>query len=233
MATWFVAIAMAIQAGAVVFAALYAKGQLSELRESREQATRPFVVIDLQTAHTIAAMRVRNIGQTIARNVTFAFSPPLECTWDDKKGGGNYRLSKIEMFANGIPSLPPGQELSTLLDQIPVRLEAGLPNRYEVEISYDGPNGRRYTEPQTLSLETHLGLTRIERKDVHDVAKALEEIKREVKRWSAFGGGSGLRIVTEDDMRRRFDQFLREQTDASEVAEDGDSDEDAPDEEAA
>jgi hypothetical protein len=39
--------------------------------------------------------------------------------------------------------------------------------------------------------------------------------------------------VTEDDMRRRFDQFLRKQTDASEDAKDADSDEDAPDEEAA
>lgn len=155
----------------------------------------------------------------------------LACTWDDKKGGGSYRLSKIEMFSNGIPSLPPGQELSTLLDQIPVRLEAGLPNRYEVEVSYDGPNGRRYTESQTLSLETHLGLTRIERKDVHDVAKALEEIKKEIKRWSAFGGGSGLRIVTEEDMRRRYERFFRDQSGGTD--DDSKSEEKAPEADAA
>ena len=225
---------MLIQAGAVVFAALYARGQLGELRNTREETTRPFVVLDLETRQTIATLKIRNIGQTIARNVTFNFTPTLESTFDNTRGGGDYRLAEIEIFAGGIPSLSPGRELSTLLDQVPMRLEAGLPNRYAVEVSFDAPNGKRYTDRQTLSLDTHVGLTRVERKDIHDVAKSLADIAREVKRWSSFGGGSGLRIVTEADLRARYEKFLESQTNANDEPAGADDDpDDASEEEAA
>jgi hypothetical protein len=75
-------------------------------------------------------------------------------------------------------------------------------------VSFDAPSGRRFTDCQVVSLDTHIGLTRVERKDINDVAKSLDEIKREVKKWSAWGGGSGLRIVTEVDMRERYERFL-------------------------
>src|SRR5262245_61127532 len=124
MDTWVIATAAVIEAAAVVAAVIYAKGQLAELRDAREEASRPFVVIDLEAAQTIATLKVRNIGQTIARNVTFRFSPTLMSTFDGNMGGG-YHLLEIDMFANGIPSLAPGRELSTLFDQVPARIEAG------------------------------------------------------------------------------------------------------------
>lgn len=232
MGTWLIATGALIQAGAVVFAALYAKGQLAEFRESREQTTRPFVVIDLETWQTIATLKIKNIGQTIARNVRLSFSPTLTSTFDGQMGGGSYHLIEIDMLANGIPSLAPGRELSTLFDQVPQRLEAGLPNRYEVKLTYEGPNGKNWTDDQVLSLDTHIGLTRVERKGAHEIAKSLAEIAREVKRWSAFGGGSGLRIVTEADMRERYERFLESQ--AEEPSDrDADPKPDAPEEEAA
>lgn len=212
MATWLIAIAALIQTGAVVIAALYAKRQLGELRNTREETTRPYVVLDVEAWQTIATLKVKNIGQTIARNVTFRFTPELASTFDRDRGGGDYVLAEIEMFARGIPSLAPGRELSTLLDQVPARIEAGLPNRYEVEISFAAPNGRQYTDRQVVSLDTLIGLTRVERKGLHEIAKSLDDIKREVKRWSAWGGGSGLRIVTERDMRRRYEDFLERRT---------------------
>jgi hypothetical protein len=193
MDTWVFAIAAVVEAGAVVAAVIYAKGQLDELRTTREQTTRPFVVLDLETWQTIATLKIKNIGQSIATNVNFKFTPELSSTFDDTMGGGDYRLSEIEVFARGIASLPPGRELSTLLDQIPQRIEAGLPSRYDVEISFDAPNGKRYTDRQTLSLDTHMGLTRVERKGVHEIAKTLEDIKRELGKWGASGGG--LRVA--------------------------------------
>ncbi len=207
MDTWIIATATAIQAVAVVAAVIYAKWQLKEFRVAREETTRPFVVIDLETVRTIATLRVRNCGQTIARNVTFRFTPPIESTFDNTRGGGHYVIGEIEMFARGLPSLAPGRELSTLLDQIPVRIEAGLASRYDVEVSYEGPNGKPYTDQQVVSLDALMGLTRVERKDLHDGVKYLEDIAREVKRWAAFGAGSGIRIVTEADMRRRYEGF--------------------------
>jgi hypothetical protein len=201
-----IAAATVIEAVAVVAAVIYAKRQLKEFRDAREETTRPFVVIDLETARTIATLKVRNIGQTIARNVTFRFTPPIESTFDSTRGGGQYILGEIELFARGLPSLAPGRELSTLLDQVPARIEAGLPSRYDVDVSYDGPNGKRYTDRQVVSLDALIGLTRVERKDVHDAAKSLEDIRDEIKRWTALG--RGLRVVTEADLRRRHEALM-------------------------
>jgi hypothetical protein len=36
-----------------------------------------------------------------------------------------------------------------------------------------------------------------------------------VKRWSAWGGGSGIRIVTVEDMRRRYVGFLERQKESA------------------
>jgi hypothetical protein len=210
MSTWFVVAATVVEAAAVVIAVVYAKGQLDELRESREDTTRPFVVVDLDSRHTIAFIRVTNFGLSIARNVTFTFTPALESTFDDKKGNGEYRLAKIDIFANGIPSLAPRRELSTILDHVPPRIQAGLPKRYEVDVSYEGPKGTRYTDRQTINLDTHTTLTRIERKDVHDVARYLEEINREIKKWGAMGGG--LRAVNDEEYTARFADERRQAT---------------------
>jgi hypothetical protein len=236
MVSWFVAAATAIEAAAVVIAVLYAKGQLAELRESREETTRPFVVVDFDAWQTLIYLKVNNVGQSIARNVTFEFSTPLESTWDGKKGGGEYRLAELEMFAAGIPSLPPGKEHSTIFDQFPDRLPAGLPKRYEVEVDYEGPKGRRYTDRQVLSLDHYIGLVRVDRKGLHELSTTLDKIRREIERWGASGGG--LRVANDQDIRKRFDRFMeaREQpardepTDESPPEEDdaaGDSDEEA------
>jgi hypothetical protein len=229
MSTWFVVAATVVEAAAVVIAVVYAKGQLGELRESREDTTRPFVVVDLDSRHTIAFIRVTNFGQSIARNVNFTFTPALESTFDDRKGNGEYRLAKIDIFANGIPSLAPRRELSTILDQVPPRIQAGLPNSYEVDVSYEGPKGTQYTDRQTISLDTHLTLTRIERKDVHDVARYLEEISREIKKWGAMGGG--LRAVNDEEYTARFADHSRRQATPDEPDEDAGDDD--PDEQAA
>lgn len=207
MVTWFVAGATVVEAAAVVIAVLYAKGQLGELRDSREETTRPFVVIDFDAWKTLIYLKVKNVGQSIARNVTFKFSPPLESTWDGKHGEGEYRVAELEMFAAGIPSLAPAKEHSTIFDQFPDRLPAGLPNRYDVEVSYEGPNGRKYTDRQTLSLDHYVGLLRAEQKGLHDLATTLDKLLREIKRWGASGGG--LRVATDADLQARITRFMK------------------------
>lgn len=237
MVTWFVAGATVVEAAAVVIAVLYAKGQLAELRASREETTRPFVVVDLDVARTMIFLTVKNIGQSIAKNVRFRFSPELESTWDGKRSelteSGEYRVAELDIFANGIPSLAPGKEHSTVFDQTLTRLPVVLPKRYDVEVSFDAPSGRRFTDRQTLSLDTYLGLTHVEKKGVHEIAKTLDDIKREIKGWGASGGG--LRVATDDDIRARFARFMEPEAggDDDDAAEDAPPESEAPGEQAA
>jgi hypothetical protein len=163
------------------------------------------VVIDFDAWQTLIYLRVKNIGQSIARNVTFKFVPPLDSTWDGKQAEGEYRLAELQMFAAGIPSLAPGKEHSTIFDQFPDRLPAGLPNRYEVEVCYEGPNGTKYTDLHALSLDHYVGLLRVEQKGLHELATTLDKIRREIGRWGASGGG--LRVATDADVQARFTRF--------------------------
>lgn len=75
-------------------------------------------------------------------------------------------------------------------------------------MSFDAPNGKRWTDRQTLTLDTYLGLTHIERKGLHEIATTLADVKREIKGWSASGGG--VRVANDADIQARFARFMQQ-----------------------
>ena len=82
-------------------------------------------------------------------------------------------------------------------------------------------------EYATPSLDTHVGLTRIERKGEHQIAKALHDMFREMKQWDATGGG--LRVVTDADLQKRHERWieLRDRSDQDRAEQTTDADAEA------
>src|SRR5581483_8627405 len=114
---------------ALAVAAFVAWRQVKEAQRLREEQARPFVIIDFHAFQTIAELTITNIGATLARNVTFKFTPPLVTTHDNSPGGrGN--LMNLNIFKNGIPSLPPNKQMKLFFDQFPARIQAELPLTY-------------------------------------------------------------------------------------------------------
>jgi hypothetical protein len=172
----------------VVFAGgIVAAWQVHEARRLREDQARPFVIIDFHPWQTIIELSIKNIGKTLARDVTFAFDPPLTSTRDDSSGRG--KLTKLNLFQHGIPTLAPGREMKLFFDQFPSRLQAGLPLTYNVSVSYTDTVGRRYNDPTVLDLAAYLGTGGIRRDGLHEIHRRLEELVKEVKRWTFSGGG--------------------------------------------
>jgi hypothetical protein len=191
----------------IVAAAVVAWRQVKEarrLREDqrrlREEQARPFVLIDFHPWSTIIELKITNTGRTLARDVRFAFDPPLTTT-HDTSGRGD--LMELNVFKTGIPSLAPGKEITLFFDQFPTRIEKGLPLTYNVQVSYKDPAGKPYSEPTVLDLSMYLGTGGVTRHDIHDVHKRLKEIADSMRRWTDF---SGLKVMTRADIERRNEE---------------------------
>lgn len=127
-----------LQFGVLVVALLVAWRQASEAVRLREDSTRPFVTIDLSVERKVIYLSVANTGPSMARNVRFTFNPPL------RSAAVQEQIGSLKMFGEeGIPSLPPGKNITTVFDVFPQREEeGGYPDAYTVDIRYDGERRR-------------------------------------------------------------------------------------------
>jgi hypothetical protein len=189
----------------LIAAAVFANRQVREARRSREEESRPFVVVDFEAKKGMFYVVVTNTGRTIARDVRFKFEPALAGTLD-REGDNPWSLASLKMFSDGIPSLPPGKRIATLFDSSFQRTREEWPDAYEVEIEYaDASRKRRFSERILLDLGIYWGLMLVEEKGVHDLHKRLEELVREAKRWGASGGG--LLVLTPSELSARHESL--------------------------
>lgn len=196
---------LAAQLLVLIVAAWFGLRQVGEARRLREAQVRPFVTIDFQISQTIIWFVIRNVGTTVARNVTFEFDPPLTTSFDTEPT--LTPPTKLKIFAEGIPSLVPGKELTGVFDRFPARAsQEGHSDSYHVTIRYRSDALKRdYTDETVLDLGIYRNVLRMTKKDLDDVAKSLETIGKELQKWTAFGGA--LHVVSDEDLKRRREEF--------------------------
>jgi hypothetical protein len=87
------------------------------------------------------------------------------------------------VIKNGIPSLPPNYEISTLFDGVINRFgNAIFPMTYMVEVSYTGGLVKdRRTSIQTLDLSMFYGLMKVNEKGQDELVKAVEDIAKQTR----------------------------------------------------
>lgn len=185
-----------------VLAACFAGWQVWEIRRTREEQARPFVVVDVQSSAAGAYLLnliIENVGTTVAHDVTFHFEPTLHSSQD------KYDLSDSVLLREGIPTLPPGRRLYALFDVAHERMKTDLPMRYDVTVNLRDSR-RRKQKPQhyTIDLTHRYGLMRVEEYGIHHAAKALPEIERNVKKWTAPQGR--LKVWVRDEDRYWLDE---------------------------
>jgi hypothetical protein len=201
-----VAWATAIQAVVVVVAAVFAWRQLQHARHAREATERPFVVVDFEHAtasRNLLNIVISNLGKSIARDVRFEFDPPLQ--------SAAVKGENLAIFNRTIPTLVPGKRVSLFFDSMLERHRLGsaehLPDTFVVAVSYRGdlPGSKAYVDNLILDLSVLEGSTYIEERTIHDVAKELKEVRKEMRKWT--DGIRGLYVRTDDDRRREQEEF--------------------------
>lgn len=171
----FAALGSMLTAAIAIAAAIVGYFQVREARRLREEQARPFVVVDIVSAPAwlnILNLEITNISSTVAKDVRMSFDPPLVSSQKEKT------IVDSLFVTRGIDTLPPGRRIHGWFDMSHERLEAGLPLRFDVTVRFKDFRGREQ-EPikYVIDLEPMYGYTLFPEYGVHDVAKALREIK--------------------------------------------------------
>lgn len=187
-------------------AAAFAYRQVREAQLTREDQSRPFVIVSFDMSQPpLISLVITNIGSTIARRVRIQTDPPLASSLDND--GLSQPIAKLRPFSDEIPTLAPQEKIHVLFDSFPQREQAKLDDAYRVTVSYEGERGRAWVEDMTLDLGIYRNIQYVHRNTIHDVHGQLEKIAKEVRRWSAQG--SGLLVVSRNDQREDHARAVR------------------------
>jgi hypothetical protein len=164
--------------------------QVRQGRQSREDQTRPYVIVDFEFRGIAVMLTVRNIGTTPARDVRIRFTPPLQSPLEgDPK--------EFAVFAEGIPMLAPGRAISHLFGTGPQFFPAegeAVPLRYEARAKYANLEGKPYEDPALVLDLLPFKNSAIDREDLHEVAQSLKAISKVMTSWTRE---QRLRVNTE------------------------------------
>lgn len=205
----------------IAAAALWiAWGQLQEAASARRQTkslerekSQPYVVAFLEEnavgSHVIDLV-VKNFGQTAGRNVRLAFDPALNRS-DDNGGDEPVVLPEVISF------MAPGQEWRTVFDFARVRANReDLPMVYKGVVTYEGIDGEAQSSDVVIDLHPYKARLFTEVLGVHHMAKALQDIRDNQKRWTEF---NSLRVLARDgDAKDARDQQYRRERQAEREA---------------
>lgn len=139
---------VAIASGALVTAV----PSLISARRDRKERDRPMVALELRLgpADTRSLVLVmRNYGPTIAHNVSVKFTPDLP------DAGPNSMIEAVKRrYANPIPTLTPGQELSQVWGHFGEgTLTEGVPMRVTATVTSFGSRTKPYTDDFVLAAD--------------------------------------------------------------------------------
>ncbi len=188
-----------------LFGAGFAGWQVWELRRTREQESRPFVIVDIEPSpvwRNLLNLVIENVGSTVARDVRLNFTPPLQSSSD------KIDLESTVLLREGVPMLPPGRRIQTFFDASHDRKDSGdLPMRYDVTVSLSDYRGRQQEEQRyVIDLQHLYGLTEIREYGIHHASQALREIEKSVKKWSDIHGR--LRVWVRDEDLHRLEERI-------------------------
>lgn len=175
----------------------YAVQQVREAQNLRRAQVRPFVVVDIPPGFLLY-ITVENIGNTLARDVSFEFPVVLESTLDRP-----WEVEEAPLLRDGLKVLPPRKRYRILFDSFISRAAPGcaLPMTYDVIVRYRGDDGTSYEETYVLDLNSIMNASPDE-KGIPELVQAVEAVKAELAKWT--DGGSGPLLVHGRD-KDRFD----------------------------
>ena len=195
--------------------------QVHEARRLREEQAQPYVVVSLETdpsAPFILNLVIKNMGTTAARNVVVDFDPPLTSSLE--QDGAGRTTKEWRALTDGIPTLAPGQSMSTIIDSLFSRYAGNDLTKYpgytQATVTYgdDRRKSRLHTYIYDLDFNMFYGGHWVAQKTIDDLVKTMDEIRKQLKSWTVPGGG--IRAYTKDldqAAQERRDQMLNRMID--------------------
>lgn len=218
---WISAVATALTLLIAIVAAFFAKGQLDEASKARKQTkklelekSQPYVVLTMEESvgPEFIDLVIRNYGQTAAFDVKVELEPWPKRTHDKEDVG----------VPSVIPVMAPGQEWRTHWDTGRERVTSDLPKKHVGQVTYLGIDKEPMSSEVILDWSIYESRIWTVKHGMHDLAKAVRDIRDTHKKWSEPMNG-GLKVVArdgdaKDEARQRLNQEWREERAAEEAA---------------
>jgi len=154
------------------------RSSVEEMRAARLAESRPYVLLFAEMNSVdpfFFDLVLRNFGKTGARDVSVTIDPPLQASWDGPL--------KCAFLSRPVGFLAPGAELRTHFDSSAGYFGKNLPGHYTVEVGYKDERGRAsYAENLVLNVDQFRGLSWLGRKDLGDIHKALEALRKNAEK---------------------------------------------------
>ena len=153
------------------------RGQVQEAFQARTTGGRPLVIVteDYENLPTVNLI-VQNVGYGPAKNITFAFSSPVESS-------DRYVLSDLAFFEEGITSLAPGGRIVCYWDELSnlqtMHQDGRLERSITVTVEYEDITGGTYSHEWEIDPLLYQGLRTIGYRDVSDLVDIVERISYE------------------------------------------------------
>lgn len=166
-----------------------------ETERQRLETYRPRVVLRFFMPESILVeLLVENIGLLSARNVTFEFSHPL-------LGLEDRSVSDLPMFTEGVAEFPPGAQYRFVLGAgVDFFGEQGRQRRYDIDVGYEAPDGRKFHEKMILDISHAFGSRATPEPHDKVMAESLRKIALRLESAKDFYS-PGILVVTPADVR--------------------------------
>lgn len=195
-ATAWAAIAAWVTLVVLTTTAILGWRQLREAVRLRQEQSRPWVVVDFDTPNAwLIDLTIQNVGKTTAKDVRLEFDPPPQRAIEEKRSEERGRFADTALVKEGLSTLPPGKTVRAFFDSAIERKDSGLPDSYSVTVTYTDSAGRGMPpDHYVLDFKALWGIEFVDRKGLHELAESMENLHKEVKKWTH--GTSGLHVVT-------------------------------------
>jgi hypothetical protein len=168
------ALAQIVLALIALFALIYAILQYRLTKTRYAEENRPYVTIELERVTSgLLDLVIRNSGNSAAKNINIKFTPNIAIYEHTKSKINSHKFLKNMKF------LASGKSLSFFFGSV-LGGKTKICREFQIAITYEDVTGKTYHDDQTIDPRDFLELVSITRKDIHDAAKSLDEIKKEL-----------------------------------------------------
>ena len=176
--------------GALIVASIEYFGKKKKDREDG----RPYVVVALQPSQVsfnLFDVVIENIGKSAAKDVSIKFSP------NHLFSGTKKKINDIKIMKN-LHFMPPGNRLNFYFGSVAIgeKAESSIRKKYNVTVKYTDVNGISYSEDFVCDPTDYDGMSILEIKTVHHLAKYVESLSKHMEE-----AGSNQKRLTDSIVR--------------------------------
>ncbi|WP_111710230.1 COG1361 family protein [Lutibacter citreus] len=155
------------------FYVIFTWEMLERMRTESHLEKRPYLIADFDSPKSNLSFYIKNIGKTPAKNVKIKVNPDIKLRDSD--------TINTTLFKGKIEFYPPSKKTETYITTTSDFFKNN-PDKFTIDLEYMDSFNNKFTEVITLDLNHHKKQSYIVEKELKDLIKSLENIKKAIEK---------------------------------------------------